>query len=88
MSEYAYTVRYSKTVRTESRISCETGAGDVIAKDEDEVRQVMAEEAPGWSIDEIKKHDEWCDCASCGEAACPDGEPLHFHHDGCPACDA
>ena len=19
--------------------------------------------------------------------ACPDNEPLHFHHDGCPACD-
>jgi len=18
---------------------------------------------------------------------CPDNEPLHFHHDGCPACD-
>jgi len=19
--------------------------------------------------------------------ACPDNEPLHFHHDGCPQCD-
>ena len=19
--------------------------------------------------------------------ACPDNEPLHFHHDGCPCCD-
>ena len=19
--------------------------------------------------------------------ACPDNEPLHFHHDGCPVCD-
>ena len=22
-----------------------------------------------------------------GRASCPDNEPLHNHHDGCPACD-
>lgn len=22
----------------------------------------------------------------CGSAVCPHDEPLHFHHDGCPAC--
>lgn len=26
------------------------------------------------------------ECIVCGEIACPHGEPLHFHHDGCPAC--
>jgi septal ring factor EnvC (AmiA/AmiB activator) len=26
------------------------------------------------------------ECGTCGMAACPYGEPLHFHHDGCPAC--
>lgn len=26
-------------------------------------------------------------CLACGARDCPDGEPLHYHHDGCPACD-
>lgn len=25
------------------------------------------------------------ECLDCGARACPLGEPLHFHHDGCPA---
>lgn len=25
------------------------------------------------------------ECLVCGVRACPDGEPLHFHHDGCPS---
>ena len=32
---------------------------------------------------------ENCDdheCMICGIALCPHGKPLHFHHDGCPAC--
>jgi hypothetical protein len=27
------------------------------------------------------------ECLRCGELVCPHDEPLHFHHDGCPACD-
>lgn len=27
------------------------------------------------------------ECIVCGIIICPHGEPLHFHHDGCPACD-
>lgn len=27
------------------------------------------------------------ECMDCAIQVCPDGEPLHFHHDGCPACD-
>lgn len=27
------------------------------------------------------------ECIVCGEILCPHREPLHFHHDGCPACD-
>jgi len=27
-------------------------------------------------------------CESCAVTFCPDGEQLHFHHDGCPACHA
>jgi len=26
------------------------------------------------------------ECTRCGELDCPHGEPLHWHHDGCPAC--
>lgn len=25
-------------------------------------------------------------CAGCAMAECPHKEPLHRHHDGCPAC--
>jgi hypothetical protein len=27
-------------------------------------------------------------CETCAKVFCPHGERLHFHHDGCPACDA
>jgi len=26
------------------------------------------------------------ECIICGFRDCPHGEPLHYHHDGCPAC--
>ncbi len=26
-------------------------------------------------------------CEQCAVIFCPYGEPLHFHHDGCPCCD-
>jgi hypothetical protein len=26
------------------------------------------------------------ECCACGARDCPHGEPLHYHHDGCPAC--
>lgn len=26
------------------------------------------------------------ECAGCAMAECPFREPLHRHHDGCPAC--
>lgn len=27
------------------------------------------------------------ECSLCAERDCPFGEPLHYHHDGCPCCD-
>jgi hypothetical protein len=27
------------------------------------------------------------ECVDCAVRDCPYGEPLHYHHDGCPACD-
>jgi len=26
------------------------------------------------------------ECIHCGYRDCPWNEPLHYHHDGCPAC--
>src|SRR5215469_8247999 len=26
------------------------------------------------------------ECLVCGVRDCPHGEPLHYHHDGCPTC--
>jgi len=26
------------------------------------------------------------ECIVCGERDCPHHDPLHYHHDGCPAC--
>jgi len=34
-------------------------------------------------------HGEPCrseECQLCGVLDCPHNEPLHYHHDGCPAC--
>ena len=36
-------------------------------------------------------HVEYCadsGCDICAVLVCPHHEPLHYHHDGCPACDA
>lgn len=27
------------------------------------------------------------ECMLCGIRECPNQEPLHFHHDGCPSCE-
>jgi predicted nuclease with TOPRIM domain len=27
------------------------------------------------------------ECGTCAQIVCPHGEALHFHHDGCPACE-
>jgi hypothetical protein len=37
-------------------------------------------------VDKLLAHCPDGECFTCGEAVCPHGEPLHFHHDGCPAC--
>lgn len=37
-------------------------------------------------IQALIEHCPDAECVVCGEIMCPHGEPLHFHHDGCPAC--
>jgi hypothetical protein len=36
----------------------------------------------GWGYDACPD----AECSLCAIVACPHREPLHFHHDGCPAC--
>jgi len=38
-------------------------------------------------VDRLLNHCGGDECMECGEIVCPYGEPLHLHHDGCPACD-
>lgn len=38
------------------------------------------------TIDKLLNHCPECECSKCAEIVCPFGEPLHLHHDGCPAC--
>ncbi|ATW62283.1 hypothetical protein Psp6_00030 [Pseudomonas phage Psp6] len=37
-------------------------------------------------IDALLLHCDDPECLKCGAIICPHGEPLHFHHDGCPSC--
>lgn len=56
----------------------------------------MSDETPepdvlGQLLQEAKTHpptDECPDpeCMVCAVRDCPDQEPLHYHHDGCPCC--
>lgn len=37
-------------------------------------------------LDHLLQHCGDAECDKCAEIICPEHEPLHFHHDGCPAC--
>lgn len=50
-------------------------------------RKVEAK-APLDVLDELMARCPDPECLECGQIVCPQGEPLHFHHDGCPACHA
>lgn len=40
----------------------------------------------GVMLDKLLNHCPIGECMECGKIVCPHGEPLHLHHDGCPAC--
>lgn len=43
----------------------------------------------GYACDEHEHRIDSCtddECSVCSLLICPHFEPLHFHHDGCPAC--
>ena len=52
---YEWTVHYSKTETTGTRIFCEKFSATIFAEDENEVREMMAEEQPDKSIDKITR---------------------------------
>lgn len=37
-------------------------------------------------VDALLQHCQINECEECSKIICPFNEPLHFHHDGCPAC--
>ena len=41
---------------------------------------------PPHVLDDILAQCPDAECWECGRIICPYGEPMHFHHDGCPVC--
>lgn len=37
-------------------------------------------------VNALLNHCDEPECATCSTIICPHEEPMHFHHDGCPAC--
>lgn len=37
-------------------------------------------------VEKLLNHCDDAECMECSKIICPDAEPLHFHHDGCPVC--
>jgi hypothetical protein len=49
------------------------------------LRRAKLDNRPAEELDEILWECTDNECGECGRIICPLGEPLHFHHDGCPA---
>lgn len=51
-------------------------------------KRIAAAKTAGTLTDELLNEctADFGECIVCGSIVCPHGEPLHFHHDGCPAC--
>lgn len=50
------------------------------------LRIAKLDNLPEKEIDSVLALCPDAECGLCGEVICPYHEPLHFHHDGCPAC--
>lgn len=42
--------------------------------------------AIGKKIQALLEHCKDAECSQCGIIMCPEADPYHFHHDGCPSC--
>lgn len=68
----------------------ENGLCPQCASSEVEIHQLKTIEVPDFEK-ELLTHPKTEDCKDsecifCGYRDCPHHEPLHYHHDGCPAC--
>lgn len=43
-------------------------------------------EALEFQVNALLSHCQIDECTECSQIVCSEGDPLHFHHDGCPAC--
>lgn len=50
------------------------------------LKYLIEHKKPCQLIDKVLNMCEDAECLTCGIIICPHREPLHFHHDGCPAC--
>lgn len=51
-----------------------------------EINRIIERHGSGPEVDAALARCPDAECRKCSILACPYGEPLHFHHDGCPAC--
>lgn len=49
------------------------------------LRWAKLDNAPVTELDEILAQCPDAQCTECGVIICPLKDPMHFHHDGCPA---
>jgi len=74
---------------------------NTIAKELEDIKRLQMKERPDLKLDieglqSLADYGHSCDdekngggdgeCLACGARDCPHGEPLHYHHDGCPSC--
>jgi len=50
-----------------------------------ELREAKKKGTAWRTLDKILAGCPDAECAECGAIICPLGDPMHFHHDGCPA---
>lgn len=51
-----------------------------------EINQVLLEHGPGPEVDAALARCPDAECRLCSILVCPEGDSMHFHHDGCPSC--
>ena len=55
-----------------------------------EISALFVQGLPIHEMRAFERMNEECDdpeCSQCAAIACRHHHPLHFHHDGCPACE-
>ena len=50
------------------------------------IANAMKDRSPGQVVDALLGQCPDAECCECASIVCPHEDPMHFHHDGCPAC--